>query len=172
MPVRRPGGVRILCSVSAPGHPDIVGKMAHDDQDQATSRQQRFGFRFAPAYSRAAIPFGVKPDKTWVDVDADSVHARFGPWQLRSTLANISAVEITGPYSFLKTAGPAHLSFADRGLTFASNGDRGVFISFHQPVPGIEPTGKLRHPNLTVTVADVDGLALALRAPARIPPTD
>jgi hypothetical protein len=145
--------------------------MSDDDQDQESSSQQRFSFRFARPYRRAAIPFGVRPDKAWVDVDADTLHARFGPWQLRSTLANISAVEITGPYAFLKTAGPAHLSFSDRGLTFASNGDRGVLISFHQPVPGIEPTGKLRHPELTVTVADVDGLASALRARAHLPPT-
>jgi hypothetical protein len=140
------------------------------DADPATSSQQRFAFRFAPAYRRAAIVFGITPDRTWVDVDADKLHARFGPWQLQTSLANISAVDITGPYAFLKTAGPAHLSFSDRGLTFASNGDRGVLISFHQPVPGIEPTGKLRHPELTVTVADVEGLVSALRAGARIPP--
>jgi hypothetical protein len=154
-----------------PKHPDIVGTMAHDDQDQATLRQQRFSFRFAPAYRRAAVPFGISPHKTWVDVDADILHARLGPWQLRTTLANVSAVAITGPYAFFTTAGPAHLSFSDRGLTFASNGDRGVLISFRQPVPGIEPTGKLRHPNLTVTVADVEGLASVLRARAHTPPT-
>ena len=62
--------------------------------------------------------------------------------------------------------GPAHLGLTDRGLTFASNGDRGVLISFHQPVGGIEPTGTLRHPALTVTVADVEGLASLLRARA------
>jgi hypothetical protein len=138
--------------------------MADDDQDRGTSSQQRFTFRFALAYRRAAIVFGVRPDTTWVDVDADALHARFGPWQLRTPVTNISAVEITGPYAFLKTAGPARLSISDRGLTFASNGDRGVLISFRQPVPGIEPTGKLRHPELTVTVADVEGLASALRA--------
>jgi hypothetical protein len=129
-----------------------------------TSTERRFTFRFAPAYRRASMLFGVRPDRTWVEVDAITLHARFGPWQLRTSLANISAVEITGPYAFLKTAGPAHLSLTDRGLTFASNGDRGVLISFHQPVPGIEPTGILRHPELTVTVADVEGLASVLRA--------
>src|ERR1700761_2571329 len=143
----------------------MVWAMADDDQQPASS-QQRFSFRFTTAYRRAAIVFGVRPDRTWVDVDADTLHARFGPWQVRTAVANISAVEITGPYAFLKTAGPARLSLSDRGLTFASNGDRGVLISFHQPVPGIEPTGKLRHPELTVTVADVEGLALALRARA------
>ncbi len=131
-----------------------------------TSDRKRFTFRFAPAYRRASRPFGVRPDRAWVDVGPDSLHARFGPWRLRTPLTNIAAVSITGPYAFLKTAGPAHLGFTDRGLTFASNGERGVLITFHQPVRGIEPTGLLRHPELTVTVADVEGLASALRARA------
>jgi hypothetical protein len=123
----------------------------------------RFAFRFTPAYRRAARLFGVTPDKAWVEVDGESLDARFGPWTLRTPLANIRAVEITGPYAFLKTAGPAHLGITDRGLTFATNGDRGVLITFRQPVPGIAPTRRLRHPELTVTVADVDGLASLLR---------
>ncbi len=89
--------------------------------------------------------------------------ARFGPWRLRTPLANVTAVEITGPYAFMKTAGPAHLGITDRGLTFASNGDRGVLITFRRPVPGIEGPGRLRHPELTVTLADVEGLAALLR---------
>lgn len=131
-----------------------------------SSDRTRFTFRFAPAYRRASLPFGVRPNRAWVDLDSDSLHARFGPWEVRTRRANISAVTITGPYAFLKTAGPARLGLTDRGLTFASNGDRGVLISFHQPVSGIEPTGKLRHPALTVTVADVDGLASVLHAQA------
>ncbi len=131
--------------------------------DQPTSDGERFAFRFAPAYRRAARPFGVTPDKAWVEVGADRLSARFGPWRLDTPLTNISGVDVTGPYAFLKTAGPAHLGFTDRGLTFASNGERGVLISFHTPVSGIEPTGRLRHPELTVTVADVDALAARLR---------
>jgi hypothetical protein len=37
-----------------------------------------------------------------------------------------------------------------------------VCISFHSPVPGIDPFGRSRHPELTVTVLDVDGLMQAL----------
>jgi hypothetical protein len=66
---------------------------------------------------------------------------------------------VTGPYAFFRTAGPARLGITDRGLTFASNGDRGVCITFHSPVPGIGP---IRHPELTVTVLDVDALMKAL----------
>jgi hypothetical protein len=50
----------------------------------------------------------------------------------------------------------------DAGLTFASNGDAGVLISFRERVPAIDPLGLIRHPELTVTVADVHGLTAAL----------
>ena len=76
------------------------------------------------------------------------------------------ASEITGPYAFWKTAGPARLAITDRGLTFATNGDRGVLVRFANRVRGIDPLGLVRHPELTVTVADVDGLAELLRARA------
>ena len=58
-------------------------------------------------------------------------------------------------------------AITDRGLTFATNGERGVLIRFETPVRGLDPLGILRHPELTVTVADVDGLADLLRARPR-----
>ncbi len=124
---------------------------------------ERFAFRFAPAYQRPARLFGITPATAWVDVDADTLRAHFGRWRVTTPLANISSVAVTGPYRFFKTAGPARLAVTDRGLTFATNGERGVLISFHTPVPGLEPTGLLRHPELTVTVADTDGLVERLR---------
>lgn len=96
----------------------------------------------------------------------DRLSVRFGLWRLRTTLDNVADASITGPYAYLKTAGPAHLSLSDRGLTFATNSGRGVCIGFRTPVGGVEPTGRLRHPSLTVTVADCDGLARVLRGVA------
>jgi hypothetical protein len=125
---------------------------------------QRFGFRFAPAYRNAARPFGITPARAWVEVDDEQIVAAYGPWRLRTPRANISGVAITGPYRFYRTAGPARLGVTDAGLTFASNGDRGVLISFYERVPAIDPLKLIRHPELTVTVADVDGLARALTA--------
>ena len=92
------------------------------------------------------------------------LEARFGLWRVSTPLANISGVAITGPYAFWKTAGPARLAITDRGLTFATNGDLGVLISFRTPVRGLDPLGVLRHPELTVTVADVEGLVQLLNA--------
>lgn len=119
----------------------------------------RFVFRFDPAYRKAARLFGITPQRAWVEVDAGRLEARFGPWRLSTPLGNIIRVEITGPYAFAKTAGPARLGITDRGLTFATNGERGVCMTFAMPVRGIEPLGLLRHPELTVTVEDVGGLA-------------
>ncbi len=124
----------------------------------------RFTFRFADAYRRPARLFGITPETAWLDVGADTLRVRFGPWRVTTRLANISAVAVTGPYAFFKTAGPARLAITDRGLTFATNGERGVLISFHTPVRGLDPLGVLRHPELTVTVADVEGLAERLSA--------
>jgi hypothetical protein len=122
----------------------------------------RFAFRFDPRYRRAARPFGITPDNAWVEVDQGRLSARFGPWHMSTPLGNVKGVEVTGPYRFVKTAGPARLGITDRGLTFATNGDRGACISFVTSVRGIEPLGVLRHPELTVTVDDVDGLVRAL----------
>jgi hypothetical protein len=122
----------------------------------------RFPFRFDPSYRRLARLFGVTPERAWVEVGTDELTARFGPWRVRTPRHNVASVEVTGPYSFLKTAGPARLSITDRGLTFATNGDRGACISFHSPVTGIDRAGRIRHPELTVTVLDVDGLVKEL----------
>ena len=118
----------------------------------------RFSFRFAAPYAAAALPFGVTPRTAWVDVE-DHVTVRFGPWRLRTPLANLSGVEESSGYAFIKTAGPPHLSFTDRGVTFATNGERGLCLRFHEPVRCLWP---LSHPGATVTVADPEGLRRAL----------
>ncbi|HEX6457683.1 MAG TPA: hypothetical protein VF032_02095 [Thermoleophilaceae bacterium] len=126
----------------------------------------RFDFRFDPRYERAARPFGVTPERAWVEVRDGELVARYGPWRVRTPLGNVTGAEVTGPYAFLKTAGPARLAITDRGLTFASNGERGVRIDFASPVTGIDPLGLIHHPELTVTVADVEKLAAMLRGGA------
>ena len=125
----------------------------------------RFDFEFDDAYRAASLLFGVTPRTTAVVVDDTELRIRFGPWFVRTPLDNITGSQTSGPYSFVKTAGPAHLSFADRGLTFATNGDRGLCIRFAEPVAGIDPWGRVRHPAVTVTVARPDDLATAVHRP-------
>jgi hypothetical protein len=130
------------------------------------SAVDRFHFAFGPAYRLPARAFGISPATAWVEVGDDTLDARFGPWRVSTPLANVGDVAVTGPYAFWKTAGPARLAITDRGLTFATNGDRGVLISFHKPVRGLDPLGIVRHPELTVTVREVDRLAQLLRRSA------
>jgi hypothetical protein len=104
----------------------------------------------------------VSPERAWVDVRGEELRVQYGRWRVETLLSNIRGVEITGPYAFLKTAGPARLALTDRGLTFASNGDRGLCLRFDRPVVGIEPFGLIHHPTLTITVEDIEGLADAL----------
>jgi len=96
----------------------------------------RFDFAFDEGRMRAlAALFGVRPATAWAEVTPEELRVRFGPWRLRSERSNVAGVEITGPYrSWWKVAGPAHLSFVDRGVTFGTNLRRGACVRFHRPV--------------------------------------
>jgi hypothetical protein len=124
----------------------------------------RYDFAFATAYRGPALLFGITPWTAWVELGARQLQVRFGPWRLRTPVSNVAGVQRTGGFRFVKTAGPPHLSFTDRGISFATNGDAGVCVELHAPVPGIDPTGRLKHPGVTLTVADVDGFEAALRS--------
>jgi hypothetical protein len=125
---------------------------------------RRFSFAFDSAYRPLARVFGITPENAWVEISDDTFRARFGPWRVSTPLGNIADVAVTGPYRYFKTAGPARLAITDRGLTFATNGRRGLRISFAEKIPGLDPAGVIRHPELTVTVADVEALARLLQS--------
>ena len=56
------------------------------------------------------------------------------------------------------------LSLADHGLTFGTTTTtRGVCLQLRDPVPGIDPTGLIRHLSLTLTVADPQRFTAAMR---------
>ncbi|HEY0812639.1 MAG TPA: hypothetical protein VGE11_05110 [Pseudonocardia sp.] len=98
-----------------------------------------------------------------VRFDGDVLDVRFGPWRVTTTAANIRSADVAGPYSAWKVLG-ARLSLSDRGITFGTTTTAGVCVVFDNPVSGIEPTGLLRHPNMTVTVTQPERLVSALRA--------
>jgi hypothetical protein len=133
--------------------PKRVGRLA-------TTR--RFRFAFEPLLAAPALPFGITPWTAWVDLTSEALRVRFGAWSTHVTRGNIDRAEVTGPYRFIKVAGPPHLSLADRGVTFATNRTAGVCIRLHNPIRAIDPLGIVRHPALTVTVDDVDELAALL----------
>jgi hypothetical protein len=149
-------------AATAPDAPDA----AEPSPRRGDPVHHRFGFRFDWRYRLAAKPLFVDEQHAFVEIDDDTLRARFGHWVVETPLTNVAGASPTGPYSLLKTIGPAHLSLADRGLTFATNRDEGVCIRFHEPVKGIDPLGVLRHPALTVTVDDVDALVASLPSAA------
>lgn len=122
----------------------------------ATSGATRYDFAFARSYRLPALAFGITGSTSYVELGPDGLLVRFGLWRLRTPLANITSAERTGGFGFLKTAGPAHLSLADRGVTFATNGDAAVCVQFDRPVKGIDPTGVIRHSGATLTLRDPD----------------
>ncbi len=105
---------------------------------------------------------GLPRPRDGVRVDDARLEAVFGPWRVATTIGNVAAADVGGPYTEWKALG-ARLSLADRGLTFGTNATSGVCIRFREPVPGIEPSGLLRHPGLTVTVAQPQLLVHRLR---------
>ena len=117
-----------------------------------------FPFDFRDPLGIASRAFWAWPWSSGVAVSAQDIWIRYGPWVLHTELANIRSAQVTGPYSWWKVIGPARLSMADRGVTFATTARRGVCIRFREPVPGGLPTDAVRHPGVTVTVRDPEGL--------------
>jgi hypothetical protein len=120
-----------------------------------------FVFAFEPRFKPLLACAGITPARARVEVTDTQVIATFGSWTCATPRSNVKEICATGPYRWFKAIG-VRGSLADRGLTFGSTTAGGVCLLFHEPVRGIEPTGRFRHPGLTVTVADVDGLVRAL----------
>ena len=120
-----------------------------------------FPFRFSLPGRLALTPLGVRDSNSGVEVGDGRLVARFGSWVVDTSLDNVSGASVQGPHNPVKAIG-VRLSFSDRGLTFGSNARRTVCIEFHEPVTGIEPTASVPHPNLSVSVADCEGLVAAL----------
>jgi hypothetical protein len=122
----------------------------------------RFPFRFARSYRPLALALGITPATAYVEVADGHLRVRYGLWWLETPLANVVSTERTGGFTWLKTVGPPHLSLADRGVSFTTNGDDALCVRFHEPVKVLDPTGRLRHPAATLSVADPAALDAAL----------
>jgi len=113
--------------------------------------------RLAPFW----LPFGLRPGRDGVTLTDNGIFlARFGLLRMETPLANIDEAHVTRGYRWWTAAG-ARMSAADRGLTFGTNAVAGVCVHFREPVPS--PLRRKGHPALTVTVADVEGLAARLQ---------
>jgi hypothetical protein len=128
----------------------------------------RFEFDFERRYRPALALVGVTPATAWVDLTDDWLDARFGLWRCRTPTDTIVDTQTSGPYQAIKAIG-ARLSFADRGATFGTTTAGGACVQFRAPVKILDPTGTLRHPGLTLTVADPASFAAAVREAAGLP---
>jgi hypothetical protein len=122
---------------------------------------QRFGFAFDPRFRLPLATIGIRPGTCEVVVSETLFDARYGPFRLQTPRSNIRDVCITGPYRATKAIGPRG-SRADHGATFGTNAERGVCVTFDEPVGALLGRDRFRHPGLTVTVADPEGLVEAL----------
>ena len=122
----------------------------------------QFGMAFAHRFRLPLAALGVTPATAHVTLTPDRLIACFGPWVCRTAPSNVRAVSLTGPYRWYRAIGP-RLSLADHGLTFGTTTTRGVCLQLWDPVPGIDPIGLIRHPNLTLTVANPERFAAAMR---------
>ena len=124
----------------------------------------RFEFRFARSYRPLSLVFGITPATAYVEVSDGCLRVRYGLWRLETPVANVRSTQRTGGFAWLKTVGPPHLSFADRGVSFTTNGEDALCVLFGEPVKVLDPTGRLRHPGATLTVADPAALAAVLHS--------
>jgi hypothetical protein len=117
----------------------------------------RFPFDFDYPLAAPLAVLGVTPLTSHVDVADGWFDVRFGPWRLRTPLANLGASHVTGPYSAVRALG-IRVSLADRGVTFGSNTRRGLCVELLEPVAAALPIALVKHPGVTVTVREPERL--------------
>jgi hypothetical protein len=118
-----------------------------------------YPYRFDARFAAMWLPFGAVPGRDGVTLRRDRLRATFGFFRLETPLDNVVGGHVTEDYRWYTAIG-VRLSFADDGLTFGTNPDRGVCVHFREPAPRV--IGFRPHSALTVTVADCDGLVEAL----------
>jgi len=123
---------------------------------------EQFEFAFESRFRPFLALIGVTPGTAHVTLTAERLVARFGPWTCETPIGNVRDVCRTGPYHWYKAIGPRG-SFVDRGLTFGTTTEGGVCVLLREPVPGLTPVGPLRHPGITLTLAEPERFVASLR---------
>lgn len=121
---------------------------------------RRFAYRLGPRSGPVLRLFGVRgPENAFVDVSDSEIIARFGRFEARTPIANISSWRIEGPWRWMMAIG-VRMSVRHGDLTFGGSHQGGVRLDFHTPIT----VGPLHPQALYVTVEDLDGLAADLVA--------
>jgi len=121
---------------------------------------RRFAYRLGPRSKPVLRLFGVTgADDAWVELDGDSLTARFGWANVTTPIANIKAWRIEGPWRWITAIG-IRRSIRHGDITFGGSHHGGVRLDFHEPIR----VGPFKPPALYLTVDDLEGLADALAA--------
>ena len=131
-------------------------------EDHELPAIERFEFEFEGRFRPFLALLGVTPGTALVTLTPERLVAHFGQWTCETPIDNIRDVCRTGPYRWYTAIGPRG-SFVDRGLTFGTTTAGGICVLLREPVPGLAPVGSLRHPGITVTLADPDRFVASLR---------
>jgi hypothetical protein len=123
---------------------------------------EQFEFAFDSQFRPFLALIGVTSGTAHVTLTAEQLVARFGPWTCETPIGNVRDVCRRGPYHWYKAIGPRG-SFVDRGLTFGTTTKGGVCVLLRDPVPGLAPVGALRHPGITLTLAEPERFVASLR---------
>ena len=103
------------------------------------------------------IVFGATPARAWARVGKDDVVVRFGRFELRVEMTNITRWRIEGPWRWITAIG-VRRSIRHGDITFAGSPRGGVRLDFRTPVRW----SFLRVPAIYVGVDDLEGFAAAL----------
>ena len=117
---------------------------------------QRFPIRVGRRSRPVLLPFGVRSDNAYVDLDAE-LDARFGFFRVHTPSNNLASWRIEGPWLWITAIG-VRTSLRHRDVTFGGSHPGGVRVDFNVPAR----FGFLRIPALYVTVEDLGGYAAAL----------
>jgi hypothetical protein len=121
-----------------------------------------FPYEVDPRFSLLLRGAGLRPSRHGVTITDDGrLVATFSMFRVDTPVANVAGAHVTRDYRWWTAIG-VRASLADDGITFGTNNHAGVCVHFHEKVKRV--IGFRDHSALTVTVADVDGLAAALAA--------
>jgi hypothetical protein len=101
--------------------------------------------------------FGVTPDRAWAAIEAQQVVVRFGRWELRAPIADITGWRIEGPWRWITAIG-IRRSVRHGDVSFAGSPRGGVRMDLREPLKWTI----FRVPAFYVGVEDLDGFAAEL----------
>jgi len=101
--------------------------------------------------------WGVGPDRAWAAIDEHEIVIRFGYFELRAPLENVTRWRIEGPWRWITAIG-VRRSIRQGDISFAGSARGGVRLDLRERIRW----GRLRIPAIYVGVEDLEGFAAEL----------